>query len=110
MLDKSIELLDMDKPKVGKNIIEFISPLIAMDKKKETLDEKMQQRYLKILEIVVHRCKYPEWVTFEDIFENEEEYYFYRNELAQIFFNLACVKPVAQNVMQAIHESFQVVK
>ena len=71
-----------DKPKIGKNIIEFLSPLIANDKKKEVLDDKMRNLYLEILGIVVRRMKYPEWVTFEEIFEYEEEYYFYRNELA----------------------------
>ena len=54
----------------------------------------MNQLYLKILEIVVRRVKYPEWVTFEEIFEYEEEYYFYRSNLASIFFNLASVKPI----------------
>ena len=71
-----------------------MQPLIANDKKKTELSPEMNQLYLKILEIVVRRVKYPEWVTFEEIFEYEEEYYFYRSNLASIFFNLASVKPI----------------
>ena len=59
--------------------------MIANDKKKAQLSEEMQQLYFQVLAIVIRRVKYPEWVTFEDIFEFEEEYYFYRNDLAMIF-------------------------
>jgi hypothetical protein len=66
-------------------LIEFLAPLIANDKKKINLSEDMQQLYFQVLDIVIRRIKYPEWVTFDDIFEFEEEYYFYRNDLAMIF-------------------------
>lgn len=70
----------------------------------------MKAIYLQILEIVVRRARYPEWVTFEEIFEQEEEYYFYRSELSQIFHNLACIRPIVDQVLFKIQQAFDVVR
>jgi len=84
--------------------------LIANDKKKAQLSEEMQQLYFQVLAIVIRRVKYPEWVTFEDIFEFEEEYYFYRNDLAMIFQNLASLKSLHSLTLNEIQRAFDFVK
>lgn len=70
----------------------------------------MQEVYLKILEITIRRVKYPEWVTFGEIFECEEEYYFYRNDLGMLFVNLASLKPLHNQVLQTVQNAFDFVK
>lgn len=84
--------------------------MIANDKKKAQLSEEMQQLYFQVLAIVIRRVKYPEWVTFEDIFEFEEEYYFYRNDLAMIFQNLASLKSLHSLTLNEIQRAFDFVK
>jgi len=84
--------------------------LIANDKKKAQLSEEMQQLYFQVLAIVIRRVKYPEWVTFEDIFEFEEEYYFYRNDLAMVFQNLASLKSLHSLTLNEIQRAFDFVK
>lgn len=84
--------------------------MIANDKKKAQLSEEMQQLYFQVLAIVIRRVKYPEWVTFEDIFEFEEEYYFYRNDLAMVFQNLASLKSLHSLTLNEIQRAFDFVK
>lgn len=54
-LKKAVELFDCDKPKVGKHILEFLTPLIHNDKKREQIDPELRNMYLKVLEIIVRR-------------------------------------------------------
>lgn len=49
-------------------------------------------------------------MTFEEIFEIEEEYYIYRTDLAVVFSNLAQVKAVHSEVLQAVGRAFDFVK
>lgn len=90
VLEKAVKLLDSDKPKIGRNIIEFLCPLIQSMKKQQNLDDIMRNVFQHVLAIVIKRAKYPGWVTFDEIFEQESEaeYIQYRHELATLLTNL----------------------
>jgi hypothetical protein len=59
--------------------------LIQTLKKESNLDDDFRAGFEQILQIVLKRIKNPDWVTFEDIFELEEDYNTYRQELAVLF-------------------------
>lgn len=95
----AINLMNTDKPKIGRHIIEFVSHWLLLLKKVDKPEKFAQFFHLALVEIFnvsTTRICYPKWFKFrnnlEDQNEYEDDYLTYREELAiSIFSNLASI-------------------
>lgn len=92
----SLYLLNTDKPKIGRPILEFLSYYLQTFKKADEVSEFNYAVFHEILKIITLRIKYPSWCTFtedSDLTEFEEDYRVYREDLSTIYLNLSLIKP-----------------
>ena len=96
LIKLGIDLLNTDKPKIGRHIIEFLSFWIQALKcitRSEDFHEFYQQALVAIMQVMVQRLAYPAWFTFgTELSDYEEDYIKYREEfVTTIFTNIASV-------------------
>lgn len=95
----AINLMNTDKPKIGRNIIEFVSHWLLLLKKvdkPENFAQFYQFALVEVFNVSTTRICCPKWFKFrnnvEDQNEYEDDYVMYREELAIIIFaNLASI-------------------
>jgi len=67
LLKHSIEsLLNTDKPKIGRPIVDFIQYWLQAIKKLETLNDFNGQLLIQLMKIVVLRASFPRWFHFKE--------------------------------------------
>eukprot|EP00347_Sterkiella_histriomuscorum_P020494 403337586 len=111
----ALDLLDTDKPKIGRNIVNFINFWLQSVKKyhdqpTSNVPDVFNQIFQKLLEVVIGRVKYPDWCTYEEgnvLSEHEEDYHVYREEIVVLFINLAHVKPFHDQFIRTLAQLFE---
>ncbi|CDW81505.1 exportin-t [Stylonychia lemnae] len=113
-LKLALNLLDTDKPKIGRNCLTFINFWLQAVKKyydqpATPIPQFYEQLFIELLRIIIKRVKYPEFCNFEgnDQSEYEEDYHHYREEISTVFMNLAQVKQFHQLFIQGLAQLFE---
>ena len=105
VLKLAVVLLSADKPKIGKPLLEFPSFWLQALKKFDLAHDLLSD----LLQTLIYRVRYPEWCTHDEfgMSEYEEEYAAYRDELANLFINLASVKSFHPALIKTLAQLFE---
>ena len=107
LLQLAINLLNTDKPRIGRPIIEFLSHWLLALKKLETLPPLYLQALIEIFNVTYSRLCYPKWYKFnsDTPTEYEDDFLKYREELVvSIFTNLANINSFKTNCLKMLGE------
>ena len=111
-------MLNTDKPKVGRHIVEFLSHWLLLLKKvdkPENFPPFYNMALVEIFNVSTSRICYPKWFKFrnnqEDNNEFEDDYIKYREELAMnIFANLAAIPLFKETILNLLGSALSSIK
>jgi hypothetical protein len=104
LLQKSLYLLDCDKPMIGSPLAEFLIYWVQAHAKLPELDPNVLLKMQQTLQLVIKRIAFPKWCTLSmEPDERESEYATYRQELITLYLNLTMNKTFHGQVLTQIY-------